>query len=567
MEAFDQSSFDSHRLDLSAKLTSFNERFQTRVQPENGYFQSADDSVDYSAARWLKVSATDGISSIRPGFFAEVKKMYSGEHLLNGKKTLGLSDIGKWKINEGNRSSNIKQQAGFAAEVIGTAKENLLARVTGSELTTCRADDLPDKFSKNDQYVDKVRLDSSGNIVERIQTKFVGKDSASCLSKLTSRDYDKYITDGKVDKIEIPSEYYDDIKTKLLPKKIRSLEQQLERVKADGKTEVAEQKQAQLDKCKRLDTMLEKSTVSKTEAEFARLHPKRYAAKLFTSEIASAGHAEGVRSGLSSAGITVAISTVENVRGVMSGEITVQEAYTDIAINTGTAAVIGYGTGFVSQAVASAMTQSSHTLISSLGSTGVPSAVISFGIDSYDSVVSYAQGEISGAELAYDLGESATGVTGAMAGAQIGATVGTVAAGPVGTVAGGLVGGMVGYAVATGAYATAIEVVQDGTQVLVDKAETVAEAATETYAVVSEVVVDGAQVVGVTAVNVANAAADTFEVASTTVVEKAEVLKDKAVEMGKGVIDLVASTTPEAVDSVRTAMNNFASNLGISFNL
>ncbi|NLN36046.1 MAG: hypothetical protein GX157_08675, partial [Candidatus Cloacimonetes bacterium] len=59
----------------------------------------------------------------------------------------------------------------------------------------------------------------------------------------------------------------------------------------------------------------------------------------------------------------------------------------------------------------------------------------------------------------------------------------------------------------------------------------------------------------------------TFEVASTTVVEKAEVLKDKAVEMGKGVIDLVASTTPEAVDSVRTAMNNFASNLGISFNL
>lgn len=280
-----------------------------------------------------------------------------------------------------------------------------------------------------------------------------------------------------------------------------------------------------------------------------------------------AGHETGVQSGVSAASITAAISTVENVRNMMSGEITAQEAFVDVAKDSGTALAIGYGTGFISGAVANATAQSSHALIRTLGGAGVAGTTISFAIDSYDSVVSYAQGEISGAELAYDLGESATGVTGAMAGAQIGATVGTVAAGPVGTVAGGLVGGMVGYAVATGAYATAIEVVQDGTQVLVDKAETVAEAATETYAVVSEVVVDGAQVVGVTAVNVANAAADTFEVASTTVVEKAEVLKDKAVEMGKGVIDLVASTTPEAVDSVRTAMNNFASNLGISFNL
>lgn len=284
------------------------------------------------------------------------------------------------------------------------------------------------------------------------------------------------------------------------------------------------------------------------------------------SRAIGAGHETGVKSGLAAASITAAISTVDNVRDVISGEITAQEAFIDVTKDSGTALAIGYGTGFISGAVAKAAVASGHTLIRTLGNANVTAAVISFGIDSYDSVVSYAQGEISGQQLAYDLGESATGVAGAMAGAQIGAAIGTVA-GPVGTVAGGLVGGMVGYAVATGAYATAIEVAQGGTQVLVDKAEAIAETATETLAAVSEAVVDGAQVVGTTAVNIANAAADTFKDASTAVVENADALKDKAIEMGKGVIDLVASTTPEAVDSIKTAMNDFASNLGISFNL
>lgn len=43
--------------------------------------------------------------------------------------------------------------------------------------------------------------------------KFVGKDGASCLSKLASKNYDKYFNEGKVDKIEIPKDYYDEIKS------------------------------------------------------------------------------------------------------------------------------------------------------------------------------------------------------------------------------------------------------------------------------------------------------------------------------------------------------------------
>ena len=55
-----------------------------------------------------------------------------------------------------------------------------------SGLTTYRADDLPGEFKKNDQLVDKVRKNAQGQIVERIQVKFVGGDGAQCLKKLAS---------------------------------------------------------------------------------------------------------------------------------------------------------------------------------------------------------------------------------------------------------------------------------------------------------------------------------------------------------------------------------------------
>jgi hypothetical protein len=230
-------------------------------------------------------------------------------------------------------------------------------------------------------------------------------------------------------------------------------------------------------------------------------------------------HDAGKREGLHSAMIMGAISTVNNVRDVYNGEITAQEAAINISVDAGTAAALGYGIGFVSSAVATASSASAHVAIRTLGSAGVTAAAISFGIVSYDSVISFAQGEIGGTELANNLGENATGVAGAVAGAKVGAVVGSVA-GPVGTVAGGLVGGMVGYVVAVEAYATVIDIATNGVSALTDRAVVAAETAGE--------------------------------------------LREKAVEMGQGVLDFVANNAPEALDTVRTAMNDLASNLKVS---
>jgi hypothetical protein len=537
LDSFEGISFDTIKFDLTAKLASFNESFQTKVTPEKGFFQSHNTDVDKNFAAWLGVDSPEVVAYVRPSCFETTKSMLNGVEV-NGKKSLGLLDISKMKINPEYREQNIRQQAGFSAEVIGTAKENIRAKLDGSELTTIRADDLPEFFPKNDQYVDKVRRNANGDIVERIQTKFVGKNAAENLNKLASPKYDKYFDHGMVDKVEIQSNFYDDIKNNLIPKKLGKLENQLERMKADGKVEAAQKIEARIERYKKIDNMIEKSTVSGDEARYARLHPKRYTAKLFSKEVLSGSHEIGVKSGLTAASITAAVSTVDNVRRVINGEITAQEAFVDVSKDTGTALTIGYGTGFVSSVVASSMSQSSRTLIRSLGSAGVPAAVIAFGIDSYDSVIDYAQGKISGEKLAIDLGKSATGVLGSMASAALaGAALGSVVPG-AGTVVGGLVGGMVGYAVATEAYATAIEVATGGIDVLADKA--------------------GA---------VANVAVDTYSAVSTAVVESADLLKDKALEMGQSVIDSVASAAPEALDDVRNAMNNFAASLGVPIHL
>lgn len=75
----------------------------------------------------------------------------------------------------------------------------------------------------------------------------------------------------------------------------------------------------------------------------------------------------------------------------------------EIAKDTGTAGAVGYGTAFLSTAVSQTMSKSSLALIKSVSGSCVPASVVSFAVDSYDSISDFAQGHIDGNELAYDL--------------------------------------------------------------------------------------------------------------------------------------------------------------------
>ena len=198
----------------------------------------------------------------------------------------------------------------------------------------------------------------------------------------------------------------------------------------------------------------------------------------------------GKEMGESAALVTFAISTVDNVSQFASGEITAEEMAVDIAKETAAAGALGYGTGFISNAVSTQMLRSGCEMIRQLGSSSVPAAAVSFGVTSFETVNDFAKSEIDLKELTYNLGENGVGVAGGFEGAKYGAIAGTAVAGPTGGVVGGFVGGMVGYAVTTEAYATVIEYGGEGTSLLASKAQNFA---TKTYETAKEIVPEKAE--------------------------------------------------------------------------
>ena len=124
------------------------------------------------------------------------------------------------------------------------------------------------------------------------------------------------------------------------------------------------------------------------------------------------------------------------------------------------------------------MARSSHTLISKVGGSCAPAAVVAWGVQSFDAVVDYSQGEITKEELAYELGKNAANVAG---GIVAGAAVGSVVPG-AGTVVGagaGFVASMVGCALASEAYAAAVEHGSEGAEIMASKAQELASKTVE----------------------------------------------------------------------------------------
>lgn len=159
-----------------------------------------------------------------------------------------LKSISKQKVNPEYKSQNLKQQAGFSAEVKETANSNAESIINGKTSRKIRSDDLG---KVNDPLYDHFELDASGNIISGSgsQMKFVGSDAKEALKKLTSKKFEKYI-DNDV-KIEVPSDYYQDILTEA-DNKITDLQKQLDKQIDLGNTNKAKNIQKKIDDCKKL---------------------------------------------------------------------------------------------------------------------------------------------------------------------------------------------------------------------------------------------------------------------------------------------------------------------------
>ena len=368
----------------------------------------------------------------------------------------GLKQIHDWQINPENEFRNIHQQAGFAAEVKDVARTNAEKIIRGDKTRKVRTDDLG---RVNDPLYDTVTVDAKGNIIDGsgAQMKFLGASendptgsgaAARAFNKLCSKKFEKYLEHDV--KIDVPSEQYEKIILEA-DSKIESLSEQLEALKEKGKVEKAAEIQERIDKIKKIKRSLHKSSVSSEEAVSARLHPVLSTA----SDIAKISHRAGIQTAESATLISGSFSITKNLVSVCKGEIEPRDAINNVAKDTATAAVAGYGTGFAGTAVKGWMQNAKSEYMKALSKTNIAGTIVAFSTSSAKTLRRYFSGEIDGVECLETLGEQGTGMVASAIFAMIGHGVIPVPA------IGSLIGGTVGYAISSATYGILVESLKD----------------------------------------------------------------------------------------------------------
>ncbi|WP_405378536.1 hypothetical protein [Phascolarctobacterium sp.] len=345
-----------------------------------------------------------------------------------------LKSVSEQKINPKYKNQNLKQQAGFSAEIKESANANAEYIINKSPRRKIRTDD-------NNPLYDHVEIDGSGNIIDGSgsQMKFVGNSPQKALDSIMSKKFSKYLDNNA--KIEVPSDYYDGILDET-NKRISDLERQRARLLKNGNGEKAKQISEKIDKYNKIKKSLKKSSVSTKEAMFARQHPKLSTAK----DIVKISHRAGMEAVGISAAIGGSVSTVQNIVAIFKDDKPVDEAVKDIIKDTVVSGGIGYGTTFASTIVKSTMQNAKSQTMRSLSSTNLPAMIVTTTITFSKSVHKYFNGEITGTEFLEQVGEQGSG----MIASSIGATIGQAVI-PI-PIVGGIIGGMIGYALSSACY-------------------------------------------------------------------------------------------------------------------
>lgn len=373
---------------------------------------------------------------------------YSGRDNETGINLVkSLKDIAEGKINPDYEFQNISQQSGFAAEVKEVARSNAEAIINDDSTRKIRTDDLG---RINDQLYDTLTIDKNGNIIDGTgeQIKFLGssKDDPKGLGnakrafdKLSSKEFKKYLDNDA--KIVVPPEQYQGILQEA-DAEINKLSSQLDRLKNSEKTEEFTKIENRIKDLKKLKENLKKASLTTEEAREARLSPKLSTAK----DVLKLSHRAGLDAAQTASLIGGSVSIVKNITAVFKNEKNTGEAVRDVALDTGRAGALGYGTGFAGSIIKGAMQNSESTYIRALSKTNIAGTTVNIAITSTRILTNYFNGKIDGVQCLEMLGQEGVG----MVASAMFATIGQIAI-PI-PVVGGLIGGMIGYALSSASY-------------------------------------------------------------------------------------------------------------------
>lgn len=377
---------------------------------------------------------------------------YSGEDNEIGKELVkGLKQVAQTKVNPDYEYANLRQQAGFSAEIKSVANTNAENIIKGSSERKIRTDDLAKEMGGgvNHPLYDTVITDANGNPLwtTGTQMKFIGNNPETAFKALCKPKWQKYQENGV--KLEVPSDYYDGIMDSA-DKEISRLQKQIENQTEARNIENVEKLKERLENCQNIKKNLVKSNLSNKDAMFARVHPKLDTVKS-VAEISNRAGVESAKIGVAVGG---GVSIIKNIVSVVKGEKEAEDAVVDVIADTTEAGLIQYSTGAVGAALKGCMQNSALESLRTLAKTNFPGNIVVTTLAIGKTMGRYFSGEIDGVECLNELGEQGTGIISS----SICSVIGTSAATSIlensmaASVIGGLSGGMIGYAIASASY-------------------------------------------------------------------------------------------------------------------
>ena len=363
----------------------------------------------------------------------------AGNELLH--KGRSLKQISQYKVNPDYAEQNLKAQAGFSAELLEEANQNREAILRGDPARRRTTDGLG---KTNDTQYDLVTVDQAGNISDPMQIKFLGVDKKgryAVIEKLAKdKSWDRYDTT-----IGVPIDQYEGA-VAYANNQANELLNQAKELRAKGKIDAAVEREKLAEKYKAAADRIKPTSVSEKDALLARKQAKKYVAKTMVKN----AHAAGVDAAKGAVLVGGTVSIAQNICAIYSGDVTVEQAAENVIKTTARAGITAYGVGSAGSLLKSAMHTSNNQVVRQLGTTTLPTMVVTSALEIGSVVKSYASGEISETEAFTRLGKSGTGSLAA----SYGAAVGTVLLPGIGTI----VGSMVGYMVSSAIYDSCLQI-------------------------------------------------------------------------------------------------------------
>lgn len=291
-----------------------------------------------------------------------------------------LLSISKSKINPEWRDNNIKQQAGFSAEVLDTAKRNANAVKNNETVRYSRIDDLPNHATNETAYdVTAIDVTTGQEVADSAaQMKFIKSSPKELVNILTSEKFGEKYPHGT---FRVAIDDYPKVMEELTAKE-QNLSLQIDKEKQNRNIDSIQKKTANLEWTQKVHNNLQKSTVSREEAIFARKHPQLIAVK----ETLKLGHEAGIQYGIMVAYITCAFSVADNMKKISNDEIAPRKAIVNIAKDSSKAFLKGYIIGQTNTLLASVMSNSSNHLLQVLGKANAPACTISMAINVFAAI-------------------------------------------------------------------------------------------------------------------------------------------------------------------------------------